>query len=320
MYSIAVVCNYLTEELKALLDKAAQENGCSLHYYPDETAFAPHAEEHEILYGHISPALLSRMSKLKWLYSDFAGVEKYLPDPVWPHPGCLLSNASGAYGPAISEHILMVVLMLFKRLPDYLPDLEKRKWSFYSPIRSITGSHFVLLGTGDIGRNTARRLKALGAAVTGVCRSGRSSDSSFDEVWPVERLDGILPQADGLILSLPATKETAGILSRERIALLPPRAIVVNVGRGSAIDQEALAKALMDRRIAGAALDVATPEPLPEDHPLWRCPNTIITPHISGNMSLGLTCALVVGMFCRDLPRFLRGEPMETLVDRIKGY
>lgn len=121
-------------------------------------------------------------------------------------------------------------------------------------------------------------------------------------------------------MALPATPETTGILTRERIALLPPAAYVINVGRGAAIDQEALVEALQSRRLAGAGLDVMVPEPLPEDHPLWSCPNTIITPHISGNMSLSLTCGLDVDMFCRDLALYGAGKLPENLVDRTKGY
>ena len=171
------------------------------------------------------------------------------------------------------------------------------------------------LGTGDVGRSAARRLKALGASVTGVCRSGRSEEPAFDRVLPIGRLDELLPQADALVMALPATAETAGILSRERIALLGPQALVVNVGRGSAIDQPALVEALTARRLAGAALDVMEPEP-----PLWQCPNTILTPHVSGNMALGLTCDLDVDMFCRDLGRYAAWEPLENLVDRRRGY
>ena len=104
------------------------------------------------------------------------------------------------------------------------------------------------------------------------------------------------------------------------ITLLPPTAYVVNVGRGSAIDQDALVEALQGGRLAGAALDVMTPEPLPADHPLRTCPNTILTPHVSGNMALGLTCDLDVDMFCRDLGHYAAGEPLENLVDRSRGY
>ena len=121
-------------------------------------------------------------------------------------------------------------------------------------------------------------------------------------------------------MALPSTPETVGILSRERISLLPEHAYVVNVGRGSAIDQQALGDALRAGKLAGAALDVMTPEPLPTDDPLWDCPNIIITPHVSGNMSLGLTCDIDVDMFCADLERYAAGKPLHNLVDRIRGY
>lgn len=326
MRRLAVYTGFMNDTYRSQIDGAAAGAGFSADYIDSSRPDAPAAlareiGSYEVLFGHVPPELLKRAEKLRWLCSDFAGIEQYLPDEVWPRPGCLLSNASGAYGPTISEHILMVLLMLLRRMPEYLGDLRERKWTFYSPIRSITGSRFVLLGTGDIGSQTARRLKALGAAGTvGVNRSGKSGEPAFDRVLPVSRLDEALPQADALILSLPATAETEGILSRERIALLPERAFVVNVGRGSAVDQEALAEALRSGKLAGAALDVMVPEPLPPEHPLWSCPNTVITPHTAGNMSLGLTCDIDVEMFCRDLARYAQGGEPLNLVDRKKGY
>lgn len=320
MRKLAVCVTFMNEKYRRQIDAAAEAAGFMVHYYDTQAALTPHIGDYEVLFGHPVPALLRQASQLKWLCSDYAGVEKYLDDAVWPRPDCLLSNASGAYGPTISEHILMVLLMLLRRMPEYQVDLCQRQWTFHTPIRSIIGSHVVMLGTGDIGSHTARRLKALGASVTGVCRSGRSEEPAFDRVVPIQELDSVLPEADALVMALPATPETEGILSRERIALLPERAYVVNVGRGSAIDQNALVEALMQRKLAGAALDVMTPEPLPADDPLWDCPNTIITPHVSGNMSLGLTCDIDVDMFCADLARYAAGEPLANLVDRTRGY
>jgi len=323
MKKIAVYTSFMTDVYRQKINGTAAAAGYAADYYDSTQGTEPletHLEEYEIIFGHLPPALLKHAKNLKWLCSDFAGVEGYLDGTVWAHPDCLLSNASGAYGPTISEHILMVSLMLLRRMPEYQPALSRREWPYYTPIRSITGSHVVMLGTGDIGSHTARRMKALGASVTGVCRSGRSGEAAFDRVLPISELDSVLPTVDLLIMALPATAETAGILSRERIALLPPAAYVVNVGRGSAIDQEALIEALQARCIAGAALDVMVPEPLPADHPLWECPNTILTPHVAGNMSLGLTCDLDVEMFCRDLAHYAAGEPLEHLVDRTLGY
>ena len=320
MRKLAVCVSFMNDTYRRQIDAAAEAAGFVAHYYDTQAALTPHIGDYEVLFGHPVPALLRQAAQLKWLCSDYAGVEKYLDDAVWPRPGCLLSNASGAYGPTISEHILMVLLMLLRRMPEYQADLSRRQWTYHAPIRSVIGSHIVVLGTGDIGSNTARRLKALGASVTGVCRSGRSAEPAFDRVLPTAELDRVLPTADALVMALPATPETAGILSRERIALLPEHAYVVNVGRGSAIDQQALGDALRAGRLAGAALDVMTPEPLPADDPLWDCPNTIITPHISGNMALGLTCDIDVDMFCADLKRYAAGEPLRNLVDRVRGY
>lgn len=319
MRKLAVCADFLTEEHRAQIDRTAADAGLSAAYIT-QAVLAERIAEFEVLFGYIPPEILPRAKCLRWLCAASAGVDHLLDDALWPRPDCLLSNSSGAYGPTISEHILMVLLMLLRRMPEYQQPLLRREWPFLTPIRSITGSRMVLLGTGDIGSHTARRLKALGAEVTGVCRSGRTSEPAFDRVVPVSELDSVLPGADALILALPATRETAGILSRERLALLPKTAYVVNVGRGSAIDQEALVDALRDGHLAGAALDVMTPEPLPADHPLWSCPNTILTPHVSGNMSMGLTCDLDVGMFCRDLAHYGKGEPLEHLVDRSRGY
>ena len=323
MRKIAVYVSFMNDRYRAQLRTAASEQGFDLDFYAcnrDSAALLGRIGDYEVIYGHPDPAWLKRAARLRWLCSDFAGVEKYLDEAIWPSPDCLLSNSSGAYGPAIAEHIVMVLLMLLRRMPEYQSAMAERAWPCLTPIRALTGSRVVVLGTGDVGRSAARRLKALGASVTGVCRSGRSEDPAFDRVLPVGQLNELLPQADALVMALPATAETAGVLSRERIALLGPQALVVNVGRGSAIDQPALVEALTARRLAGAALDVMEPEPLPPDHPLWQCPNTILTPHVSGNMALGLTCDLDVDMFCRDLGRYAAGEPLENLVDRSRGY
>ena len=188
-------------------------------------------------------------------------------------------------------------------------------------MRSIQGSRLTLLGTGDIGTTFAQRAKALcPASVTGVNRSGRVPDPVYDRVMPMAELDRVLPETDILVMSLPSTPETVGVLSRERLALLPESAILVNVGRGSAIDQDALMDALNAGRLAGAALDVMTPEPLPADHPLWTTKNLLITPHVAGNMTLGYTCNKTVSMFCDDLENYAEGRPLKHLVDLKRGY
>lgn len=319
MKRIAVCVPYVPGHFDSRITAHAEALGFTVDYYDSPQSIAENIGQYEILYGDVGPDIIKHGSRLRWICSPNAGVEKYLPDDAMPE-GCMLSNSSGAYGPAIAEHIIMVLLMLMRRMPEYQSAMADRSWSCFSPIRSIGGSNVLMLGTGDIGSNTARRLNALGANVTGVCRSGISSEKAFCRVVKLSELDSLLPHADALIMALPSTPQTIGILSRQRIALLNSQALVINVGRGSAIDQDALVEALRSKAIGGAALDVMVPEPLPADHPLWSCPNTIITPHVSGNDALESTCEADVSMFLDDLDRYAHGELPLHLVNRKVGY
>lgn len=319
MRKIAVCVPYVPGCYDTHINAAAAEFDFAVDYYDTKENLLPNIDEYEILYGDVGPDIIRSAKSLRWVCSPNAGVEKYQAEDALPK-GCLLSNSSGAYGLAIAEHIIMVLLMLMRRMPEYQAAMADRSWPCFSPIRSIAGSNILMLGTGDIGSNTARRLSSLGASVTGVCRSGQSSEPAFSRVAKVSELDQLLPKADAVIMALPSTPDTIGILNRERIGMLNSNAFVINVGRGSAIDQEALVEALRNRNIGGAALDVMTPEPLPEDHPLWSCPNTIITPHVSGNDALKSTRDMDVSMFLSDLKRYAVGKPLQYLVNKKTGY
>ena len=321
MRKIAVLSSFMEEHHIEKIRTVAERCGFSVGFFADDRLPKDSCADYEVLYGMPGPALLKRMTALKWFCTPSAGVEPYTPDEIYPSPDVLLTNSAGAYGITISEHILMVTLMLLRQMPAFQQVVAERRWVRQMPMRSICGSTITVLGTGDIGTNFARRAKALGArSVYGVRRTKKAGDPCFDAIYAMDELDAILPQTDILVMALPGTAETAGTLSRRRIALLPAHAVVVNVGRGSAVDQEALMEALNQERIAGAALDVMVPEPLPQDHPLWEAKNILITPHISGNMSLGITRDLDVDLFCRDLENYAAGRPLQQLVDRKLGY
>jgi len=319
---ICVYLEFLTPAHKAQIEKAAQETGFSVHFFDlDQFEEARACLQHcEVLYAHDMALLKAAPPSLQWYCCSFAGVDIYCKDPsVFANPQCLLTNSSG-YGVTIAEHVVMVTLMLLRRMPEYEEVVRQHGWSRQLPIRSIRDNAFTILGTGNIGTNVAQRLRGMGAAkITGLSRSGRPS-ADFDRVLPISRLDEVLPETKILVMALPSTPETENILSWERIALLPPEAYVINVGRGTALDQDALTEALNSRRLAGAALDVMVPEPLPPDHPLWNARNLILTPHVSGNMTLGYTCDVNVDMFCRDLANYAAGRPLVNLVDRALGY
>ena len=318
---ICVCLDFLTDAHKAKITAVAEKGGFTPHFFTmaqiDEAAKV--GENAEILYS-CTPKLLKQCMKLKWYCCSFAGVDLYCKDPSLFHdPDCQLTN-SNVYGLTISEHTVMTALMLLRRMPEYDVWMSQHQWKGMLPIRSIKDCHLTMLGTGQIGRCIAHSFKALGAAkITGVSRSGRPVEG-FDEVYPVEKLDQLLPDVELLVMALPGTDDTQKILNAHRIALLSERTLVINVGRGTAIDQEALIEALNGGKIAGAALDVVDPEPLPPDHPLWTTKNLILTPHVAGNMTLPYTCDRNVDQFCEDLENYMARRPLAHVVDRSRGY
>lgn len=322
MRDICVYQEFLTEAHKAQIRETAKDLGFTPHFFTLDQFEEAKAclQGCEILYAHDPELLRAAPASLKWYCCSYAGVDPYCKDPgLFANPDCLLTNSS-CYGVTIAEHVVMVLLMLLRRMPEYEEVVRNRGWSNQLPIRSIRDNEFTILGTGDIGVNVADRLRGMGAArITGLSRSGRAREG-FDEVLPIARLDEVLPQARNLIMALPGTAETYHILNQARIALLPRGAYVVNVGRGAAVEQEPLAEALNAGRLGGAALDVMDPEPLPGDHPLWTARNIILTPHVSGNMTLGYTCDRNVEMFCEDLGNYAAGRPLNGFIDRARGY
>ena len=279
------------------------------------------AGQYEVLYGMPDRAALRTFTSLKWFCGSFAGVDAYLDDALYPSPDVVLTNSSGAYGVTIAEHLIMVTLMLLRHASAYVLEAAAHRWGPVLPMRSIMGSTITVVGTGDIGTEFARRAKAMGAkSIRGVRRTMKPADPAFDSVHTHDQLESLLPDTDLLVLALPSTPDTIGFLSRRRIALLPKTAFVINVGRGSAIDQRALVDALNAGQLAGAALDVFVQEPIPDGDPIWDAKNLLLTPHVSGQLSLGYTRDKNVALFCEDLENYAAGRPLARYVDRKIGY
>ncbi len=319
--TLGIKADFLTSKHKREIEQTAAANQLRIHYFTDEADMDAVIGQCEILYGYIPPDKLRAAVSLRWLACASSGVEQYLAEYLYAVPGVILTNSAGAYGITISEHILMTALMLQRRMPEYMAASAQRRWADLGRIRSIYGSVITVVGTGDIGTAFAQRAKALGAAhIRGVHRTNRVLPRCYDESYAVEDLDFALAGSDILVLCVPGTKETENLITAERLGLLKKSSILINVGRGSVLDQAALMDALNAGRLAGAALDVTTPEPLPTDHPLWDTRNLILTPHVSGNMTLDITCDLDVNMFCDNLVRYCRQQPMRHVVERSAGY
>ena len=230
--TICIYQDFLTEAHKTQIREAAGKAGFTPCFFTCDQVEEAKAclRDCEILYTCDPEILRSASASLQWCCSASAGVDVFCKDDgMFQNPACLLTN-SNCYGVTIAEHIVMAPLMPLRRMPAYQEVIRNREWGDPLPIRSIQGASFTLLGTGNIGVNTARYLRNMGAAhITGVSRSGKPHPA-FDEVFPISRLDDLLPQAHLLVMSLPETAETVHILNRERIALLPPDACVINLG------------------------------------------------------------------------------------------
>jgi phosphoglycerate dehydrogenase-like enzyme len=216
--------------------------------------------------------------------------------------------------------MLAATLQIIKKLHLYRDEQNRGRWQGRGQVRSILGSTVLVLGLGDIGAEYAWRMKALGAYIIGVRRTARAKPASVDEMYLADRLDEVLPRADVLALALPGVAETRGIIGRDRLAKMKEGAVIVNGGRGSALDTEALCDALESGHILGAALDVTDPEPLPEGHRLWKLEGAVITPHIAGGRNMAETAGHIMALNLENAAHFVKGERLASLVDLKTGY
>ncbi|MBC5659748.1 D-2-hydroxyacid dehydrogenase [Anaerosacchariphilus sp. NSJ-68] len=272
----------------------------------------------EVILGNLDPAFLQYAEELKWLQLNNAGTEGFC-DGALPK-GVMLTNATGAYGLAISEHMIGVLFELQKKLNLYEKNQREHLWKKEGHVQVIEGSRVLVIGLGDIGTAFARKMKALGCRTTGIKRREGRKPEGVDDLYTLERLDLELPKADIVALSLPGNEDTRHILNEERIALLKKNAVVINVGRGITVDTEALTRALQEGRIAGACLDVTDPEPLPPEHPLWEMENVILTPHVSGGYSLPETLERILTICIENLECYVVKRPLRNLIDFRTGY
>lgn len=321
---VVVFSGFMNEANKAKVRETFEPAGYEIVFCQTEAEVLENAAGAEIVYangaGNGNQVAQRAGAGLKWFCSFTAGVDAMLQPGVLP-AGCHLTNGAGAFGLTIAEHLVMVTLMLLRRYPEYNEMVRRHEWDHSLGLRSIYGSRITILGTGDIGTRFAERIRAFGPAkVVGLNRSGMKKSEAYDEVAAIQQLEAYLPETDILVMCLPGTAETKHILNEARLAMLPETAYVVNVGRGSAIQQEAIAKALNEGRLAGAALDVLEVEPLPPEDSLWDTKNLIITPHNSGQLTLAYTRDKNVDMFCSNLQPYLAGESMAFSVDVLLGY
>ncbi|MDQ7830006.1 MAG: D-2-hydroxyacid dehydrogenase [Armatimonadota bacterium] len=292
--------------------------GLAVEHTTDRARLLALAPTADVIVGwSVPPEVVRRAERLRWIHSTAAGVDQLL-FPELLQREVLLTSSSGIHAEPLSEHVLGVMLMLSRRLHVAVRQQLARRWDRRTVLGDeLGGKTLGILGLGAIGRAIAERARVFGMRVIGTRRSG-APVPHVEQVFPPEGLDEVLRRSDVLVVVLPLTPATRGLIGARELALLPPGAFLINVGRGAIVQEAALVDALRAGRLAGAALDVFEQEPLPPESPLWDLPQVIITPHVSGTTPRYYDRA--IPLFCENLRRFLRGEPLLNVVDRERGY
>jgi phosphoglycerate dehydrogenase-like enzyme len=267
----------------------------------------------DMLYtGKVKDAVLSTARKLKWLQILTAGYDnaKQFGIPA----GAQITNVGDALAPAVGLHAVSLLLTLQRQVPAFVKNQEKHGWDRSAAARVTMpfGSTAAVLGFGHIGREIARIMRALGAHVIGVSRTG-AADNGADEMAPIAALDDVLKRSDAIMISLPLDDATHHLINARTLSLCKKNAIIVNIARGGIIDQIALTEALKAGTIAGAGIDVTDPEPLPPEHPLWDAPNLYLSPHLAGAAG-SMTTERIASAAADNLERFRRGEALKYVV------
>ena len=288
-----------------------------------ETILREMAEAEIFISWSLKPEQFALAKNLRWIHSPAAGVTQLL-FPAMVASNVIVTNSTTVHSIPVAEQTVALLFGLARRLRNACDDQARRHWGqieSWSPERiptELNGKTLGLLGLGAIGREVASRAKALGMTVEAVKRDPSRGAEFADRVYSPQQLHALLERCDYLVLAIPGNPATRHIIGEAELARLKPSAALVNVARGTLIDTDALVRALEAGALAGAGLDVTDPEPLPAEHPLWRLPNVIITPHLAG--ATDRYWQRQADLVSANLRRYLAGEPLLNLVDKKRGY
>ena len=307
----------VNDRQKQKLEQSAPE--CRFTYSSYEKATQEMIQDAEIIIGNADTYFVQNAQKLEWIQLNSAGVDPYIKKNILKDD-TILTNASGAYGPGVAEHLFAVLFEIQKKLHLYRDRQNECDWHDEGEVTSLFGGTLLIVGLGDIGLYFAHLAKKFDYHIIGIKRSLGELPEDVDEIYTMEHLDELLPDADVVLSVLPDTKATRNIFCKESFQKMKKTAIFLNGGRGSAVNTEDLCNALIAKEIHAAGLDVTDPEPLPNQHKLWNIKNAVITPHISGDFHHPETLDRVVNITAENLKRYMAGDPLKNVVDRKIGY
>jgi phosphoglycerate dehydrogenase-like enzyme len=275
--------------------------------------------EADVIFARVLPEnVIKRAPKLKWIQMSYAGIETVLKDKDLVDSPVTLTNASGVQAEAISEFVLAMMLAFDKRLLKLVEQKNQKIWKSMLMV-GLASQTVGILGLGSIGKELARKAKALGMHVIAYDRPRKSMRARYvDQLVAGEEIDLVFKQSDFVACCLPLAPKTTGIIGAKEFRLMKPTAVFINVSRGPVVQEDALIRALQEKWIAGAGLDVFEKEPLPQDSPLWEMPNVIISPHCCGR--LDDNDDRVVEFFVMNLKRYLNGKHLLNIVDKKAGF
>ena len=275
--------------------------------------------EAEVIYGLRFPQnILERAPRLKWVQTSSAGVDTLLDTKLW-QSDVILTTTSGIHVIPMREHVLGMMLMFVRHAPIYFVNKQRKVWKQDLPDQ-LCGKTLGVVGLGKVGEGIARAAKAFDMRVVATRRhvTEQETSAAVDTLYPADKLLEMLGESDFVVVTVALTKETQKLIGERELRAMKPTAYIINIARGSVIDEAALTKALKEKWIAGAGLDVFEKEPLPQNSELWTLPNVIITPHVAGLMPDYNARAMEV--FCENLRRYLAGQPLLNVIDRTRGY
>jgi len=254
--------------------------------------------------------------RLRWLQSTSAGIGQMVKRVGLDQTKITFTTASGVHARPLADFCLMAMLMFAKNYVWMDRDKKAKRWERYCG-EELTGKTLAIVGVGRVGQEVARHGKRMDMRVTGMRRSS-APVPDIDKLFDRAELHAMLREADFLVLAAPHTSETEGIIGEAELAVMKPTAVLINIGRGALVDEDALVRALQQKRLAGAALDVLREEPPPQDSPLWDMPNVIISPHSASTVTQ--ENARITEIFCDNLRRYLSGQPLRNVLDKQKLY
>ena len=291
--------------------RVAETRSEALEFLPDADA----------AFGTFDPELLAAAGKLRWLQAPMAAPPPgYFFDGLVAHP-VEVTNFRGIYNDHVATHAVAMVLALARGLHRYARNQANADWTRHladSDVLHLPEATAVVIGVGGIGEEIGRMLHAFGVSVLGVDPQRTDPPEGVHAMHAPEDLDSLLPQADIVVLTLPHTPESEGLINASRLALVPAHCLLVNIGRGPTVSLDAVCAALDSGRLGGVALDVFEVEPLPADSPLWSMPNILVSPHMSGDY-VGFEIDMM-SVFTDNLDRWLRDKPLHNVVDPAVGY